>query len=216
MTAHDNLLAARFTALAPDPLPANWQDILGRVRPARREAASRRRRLAIVFAVAVVVAAAAAAAYGTVRVLFLDEGFIGLPSIGARPSAPESGELVIQNWIDTDGPKGTAVWEYRIRAIRICTAAHVLLDKRAEASGVTAVVEAKYWQLARRVMAETLPKLRSVSPPRAVRAKYRYLYGLMQSFAEAREALFTSTGPFWIHEVERGWGLSHCTFDLPR
>ena len=117
--------------------------------------------------------------------------------------------------VDAAGPM--TVWGYRLRAIRICNAAHALLDRRAEASGVVAVVEAKYWQLARRVMAETLPKLRSVSPPRAVRAKYRHLYGLMQQFAEGREALPTfHSGPFWIHQVERGWGLSECTFDLPR
>jgi hypothetical protein len=50
----------------------------------------------IALAVAVLVAAVAAAAYGTVRVIFLDRGFIGLPPVGATPSAPESGELVLR------------------------------------------------------------------------------------------------------------------------
>jgi hypothetical protein len=128
----------------------------------------------------------------------------------ATPTPMSRSTTVTVSRVDAAGPM--TVWEYRIRAIRICTAAHVLLDKRVEASGV----EVKYVQLARRVMAETLPKLRSVSPPRAVRARYRHLYGLMQQFAEGREAPFTPTRSFWIHQVERGWGLSHCTFDLPR
>src|SRR5262245_50887273 len=132
----------------------------------------------------------------------------------ATPTPMSRSTTVMVSRVDAAGPM--TVWGYRLRAIRICTAAHAMLDKRAEASGVTAVVEAKYWQLARRVMAETLPKLRSVSPPRAVRAKYRYLYALMQQFAEGTEAPFSTARLFWIHQVERGWGLSQCTFDLPR
>jgi hypothetical protein len=126
----------------------------------------------------------------------------------ATPTPMSRSTTVTVSRVDAAGPM--TVWGYRIRAIRICTAANALLDKRAEAS------EVNYVRLARRVMAETLLKLRSVSPPRVVRAKYRYLYGLMQQFAEGREALPTHDGPFWIHQVERGWGLSHCTFDLPR
>jgi hypothetical protein len=132
----------------------------------------------------------------------------------ATPTPMSKSTTVTVSRVDAARPM--TVWEYRVRAIRICTAANALLDKRAEAIGVVAVVEGKYVQLARRVMAETLPKLRSVSPPRAVRGKYRHLYGLMQQFAEGREAPFTPTRSFWIHEVERGWGLSRCTFDLPR
>jgi hypothetical protein len=43
-------------------------------------------------------AAVAAAAYGTVRVLFFDRGFIGLPPVGATPSEPEGGKLLVWFW----------------------------------------------------------------------------------------------------------------------
>jgi hypothetical protein len=104
-TYEHDLLTARFAALAPRPLPGDWDDVLdraGALNPGRGRLArslwrgSRRRKLVVALAVAVLVAAVAAAAYGTVRVLFLDRGFIGLPPIGATPSAPEGGELVLQ------------------------------------------------------------------------------------------------------------------------
>jgi hypothetical protein len=108
-TYEQDLMTARFAALAPRPLPGDWHDVLDRVSavPRRRRLArslwrgSRRRKLVVALAVAVVVAAVAAAAYGTVRVLFLEKGFIGLPPVGATPSAPESGELVVhgEGWI---------------------------------------------------------------------------------------------------------------------
>jgi hypothetical protein len=41
-----------------------------------------------------------------VREVVLHKSFIGLPPLGATRSAPESGELVIQYWIDPDGLKG--------------------------------------------------------------------------------------------------------------
>jgi hypothetical protein len=132
-TYEHDLLTARFAALAPRPLPGDWDDVLGRagaVRPRRRRLArslwcgSRRRKLAVVLTAAVVVTAVATAAYGTVRVLFLDKGFIGLPPVGATPSAPESGELVVQweglsatlprnlvrAWLYADG---RIIWERR-------------------------------------------------------------------------------------------------------
>jgi hypothetical protein len=104
-TYEHDLLTARFAARAPRPLAADWDDVLdraGAVRWRRRRLArslwrgGRRRKLVVALAVALVVAAVAAAAYGTVRVLFLDKGFIGLPPVGATPSAPESGELVLR------------------------------------------------------------------------------------------------------------------------
>lgn len=104
-TYDDSLLAARFAALAPRPLPGDWDDVLdraGAVRPRRDRLAPSlwrgggRRKLVVALAVAVLVAAVAAAAYGTVRVVFLDKGFIGLPPLGATPSTPESGELVVR------------------------------------------------------------------------------------------------------------------------
>ena len=103
-TYDDNPLASQFAALAPEPLPGNWDDVLNRagaVRPRRRRVArslwrgGRRRRLVVALAAAVLVAAVGTAAYGTVRVLFLDRGFIGLPPVGATPSQAGSGEIVI-------------------------------------------------------------------------------------------------------------------------
>ncbi|HEU5065058.1 MAG TPA: hypothetical protein VFT86_04115 [Gaiellaceae bacterium] len=104
-TYEHDLLTARFAALAPKALPGDWDDVLGRsgaVRPRRGRPArsfwrgGRRRKLVVALAVAVLVPAVAAAAYGTVRILILDRGFIGLPPVGATPSAPESGELVLR------------------------------------------------------------------------------------------------------------------------
>lgn len=42
------------------------------------------------------------------------------------------------------------------------------------------------------------------------------LYGLMEQFAEGREAPFAPTPSFWIHEVEQVRSLYQCTFSLPR
>jgi hypothetical protein len=113
-TYDDSLLGTRFARLAPEPFPADWQDVLGRAGLARREAPSRRRRLMIAFAVVAIVAAVAAAAYGTVRVVFLDKGFIGVPPVGATPSSPERGDLEISYWVaDRNGNIGrTRAWVY--------------------------------------------------------------------------------------------------------
>jgi hypothetical protein len=117
-TYEHELLAARFAALAPRPLPGDWHDVLGRagaVRPRRRRLArslwrgGRRRKLVVALAVAVLVTAVATAAYGTVRVLFLDKGFIGLPPVGATPSAPESGELVLR-WLGRSATHARPHW----------------------------------------------------------------------------------------------------------
>jgi hypothetical protein len=104
-TYEDTLLAARFDALAPEPLfPGDWDDVLdraGAVRPSRRGFASslwrggRRRKLVVALAVAVLVAVAATAALGVVRLFILDKGFVGLPPVGATTSSPESGKLVL-------------------------------------------------------------------------------------------------------------------------
>jgi hypothetical protein len=103
-TYEHDLLTARFAALAPRPLPGDWDDVVDRAGALRRRRrrfgrslwrGGRRRKLVVALAVAVLVAAVAAAAYGTVRVLFLDKGFIGLPPVGATPSAPESADLVL-------------------------------------------------------------------------------------------------------------------------
>ncbi len=118
MNSHeDNPLAARFDALAPEPLAGDWDDVLrrasaarsGRPRPERSHTRQghRRRRLVAVAAAVLVVATLTAAASGTVRDFFLDRGFIGLPPQGATPSSPESGKLVFFYW----GPvPGAADW----------------------------------------------------------------------------------------------------------
>ena len=49
-------------------------------------------------AAALIVVVGTASAIGGVRAFFLDQGFIGLPPVGATPSTPESGELVIR-WL---------------------------------------------------------------------------------------------------------------------
>lgn len=93
MSTHDdNLLTPRFAALAPQPLPGDWHDVLGRAGPALKHG---RRRLVVAFAVAALAVAVTAAAFGTAR-YFLDKGFIGLPPEGATPSAPPGAELVLK------------------------------------------------------------------------------------------------------------------------
>jgi hypothetical protein len=71
-----------------------------------RAVPGRRRRLVVVLAALVVATAAATAGWAIVREVVLEKSFIGLPPVEATPSAPESGELVIQYWIDPDGIKG--------------------------------------------------------------------------------------------------------------
>jgi hypothetical protein len=111
MTTYDDSLLARFAALAPEPLPGDWDEVLGRAGIARtgrqrpRGLQHRRRRFLVVLAVmALVVVVGTATAFG-VRALILDQGFIGLAPLGARPSTPESGELEIFYWV-ADGPPG--------------------------------------------------------------------------------------------------------------
>lgn len=106
MSTHEgSLLAARFAALRPEPLPGDWHDVLERAGAASAEHAQlrrsrpikdRRRRLLLVLAAAaLVVAVGTAAAFG-IRIFVLDEGFIGLPPPGATPSTPRHGELVLE------------------------------------------------------------------------------------------------------------------------
>jgi hypothetical protein len=105
-TYEDNLLAGRFAALAPEPLPGDWADVVGRVgaRKGRRWLGlpgtfrQRRRRLFVVLAVAAFVAVVSASALA-VRAFVLDKGFTGLPPLGATPSTPESGVLEMYYWV---------------------------------------------------------------------------------------------------------------------
>jgi Tol biopolymer transport system component len=76
-THEDRLLAARFAALAPDPLSGDWDDVLSRagaarkhrrrLGPSRAHQGSRRRRFVVLAAAALVVVVGAASAFGTVR-----------------------------------------------------------------------------------------------------------------------------------------------------
>lgn len=70
--------------------PPDWDDVLS-----RSGSQQRRRRLVVVLAAVALVAVATASAFG-MRAVFLDRGFIGLPPVGATPSSPASGELVLQ------------------------------------------------------------------------------------------------------------------------
>lgn len=75
----------------------------------------RRRRLVVVLAAVVLAAAVTTAGWAIVREVVNDEGFSGLPPVGATPSAPESGELVIHYRLDTedlDRHRGGWRWVY--------------------------------------------------------------------------------------------------------
>lgn len=100
-TYEDSLLAARFAALAPKPRAGDWEDILARAGMARNgrrgfagSLQSRRRRRIVVLAAVVLVVVVGAASALAVRAL-LDRGIIGLAPVGATPSTPERGELVL-------------------------------------------------------------------------------------------------------------------------
>jgi hypothetical protein len=121
-TYDDNLLAARFAALAPEPLAGNWGEVLNRAGAARkgRRPPERSRmfqgrgggRLVVLAAVALVAVATASAF--AVRAFVIDKGIVGLPPVGATPSTPESGVLEMyyqvngvekqsRNWVYADG-----------------------------------------------------------------------------------------------------------------
>jgi hypothetical protein len=84
--------AALDRVLPTAPGRADWDDVMSRF---HAHQGRRRRRLVALAAAALVVAVGTASAFGTVRDLFLDRGFIGLPPEGATPSAPQSGDLVV-------------------------------------------------------------------------------------------------------------------------
>ena len=99
MTTHDdNLLATRFRALAPEPLPGDWDDVLGRPGAARGGGrfvpprVARRRLLLVVFAVVALVVGTVSAF--ALRAALKDDR-PDLPPVTAKPSAPASGTLVL-------------------------------------------------------------------------------------------------------------------------
>jgi hypothetical protein len=118
-TYDDNLLAARFAALAPEPLAGSWDEVLDRAGAAQkvcwrtersRLLPGRRRRLLVVLAAVVLVAVVTASAFA-VRAFVLDKGFSGLPPVGATPSTPESGVLEMYYWVH-DVRGRTRNWVY--------------------------------------------------------------------------------------------------------
>jgi hypothetical protein len=103
----------RDTVLAPK----SRRPWLERFRPVQ----GRRRRLVVVLTAVVLATAATTAGWAIVHEVVLHKGFIGLPPVGATPSAPASGELVIQYWVDTEdmkpanggrGANGARGWVY--------------------------------------------------------------------------------------------------------
>jgi len=84
----------RHTVLAPK----NRRRWLERFRFVPR----RRRRLVVVLAAVALATAVTTAGWAIVREVVSHESFVGLPPVGATPSAPESGELVIYYRLDTD------------------------------------------------------------------------------------------------------------------
>jgi hypothetical protein len=117
-TYEDNLLAARFAALAPEPLAGNWDEVLDRAGARKvgrrlRPRAEGRRRLLVVLAAVALVAIATASAFA-LRAFVIDKGIVGLPPVGATPSTPERGVLEMyyqvhgsetqsRNWVYADG-----------------------------------------------------------------------------------------------------------------
>ena len=85
---------------------ADWDEVLGRFRGQRSR---RRRRVVAMAAAALVAVAGTASAFSTVRNVFLDRGFIGLPPKAATPSAPESGELVL-HWLGRSATHARPHW----------------------------------------------------------------------------------------------------------
>ena len=117
-TYDDNLLAARFAALAPEPLAGNWDDVRRQGRrsegpPTARapwHVPARRRRLLVVLAAWRSSRWSAASAFA-VRAFVLDKGFVGLPPVGATPSTPESGVLEMYYWV-SDVKTWSRNWVY--------------------------------------------------------------------------------------------------------
>jgi hypothetical protein len=121
-TDQDTLLAARFAALAPEPLAGNWDEVLERAGTApeghrapdySRVVHSPRRRLIVVLAAVAVVAVATASAFA-VRAL-TDNDIVGLPPVGATPSAPGKGVREMFFWVP--GPRAhdyarSSTWVY--------------------------------------------------------------------------------------------------------
>ena len=96
----DALLARILAELRPGAQPRPGRDRPWRVHsfPGVRWRHGHRRRL-VVLAVVALVAVVSASAFA-VRAFVIDKGIVGLPPVGATPSAPESGVLEMYYWIN--------------------------------------------------------------------------------------------------------------------
>ena len=88
MTDLDHATLERLLPAAPGP--ADWDDVLSRSR------AHERRRRTITLAVVVLAATVATASAFGLRALLSEDGFASLPPVGAAPSAPQPGVLVLR------------------------------------------------------------------------------------------------------------------------
>ena len=77
-----------------------------------RAVSGRRRRLVVVLAAVALATAVTTAGWAIVREVVVHESFVALPPVGATPSAPESGELVIQYRLDITEGRGGWRWVY--------------------------------------------------------------------------------------------------------
>jgi hypothetical protein len=100
-TYDESRLAARFAALAPEPLAGDWEDVRARVGTAQKRRPrfagtrwSPRRRLVVFAAVVFVILAGTASAFA-VHTILATRGIVGLAPAGATPSTPTNGELVV-------------------------------------------------------------------------------------------------------------------------
>jgi hypothetical protein len=117
--------------LPPTPGPADWDDVISRFRSHR---VGRHRRVALVTAAAVVAVVGTASAIGSVRDFILDRGFMGLPPVGATPSAPESGELVVAAYARSatlaTGPNPAEHYEGPIVRVWVYADGRVIWERR--------------------------------------------------------------------------------------
>jgi hypothetical protein len=81
--------------LPPGRLAQRREHLVSEIAQPRSRLPLPRRGLLALVAAALIVVVGTASAIGGVRAFILDQGFIGLPPMGATPSAPESGELVV-------------------------------------------------------------------------------------------------------------------------
>ena len=106
MTDLDRASLDRILPSAPGL--ADWDDVISRSRAGH----GRRRRRLVVLTMAALVVVGATSAFA-MHAFFIDKGFIGVPPVGATPSAPESGVLEMSYWVPSQGnPRRSQNWVY--------------------------------------------------------------------------------------------------------